>query len=327
MGLGRATGGDLDDAIQILDHLRKHCVNAVELLSMAEFDGNVGWGYGNTHHFCVESSAGGRDKYRHLNLLEAISTTIPPDLLTNSGTFTSGAAFLVEEMHVDGFRVDLTDAIHRNNKLYVDGRELGHANVYGQNFLCQWSRTLRMIKPAVILIAEDRTGWDAITKPSTQGGLGFQAKWDLGFYHCLIGDSDYSGGWPRLFFNAGLGENDALQFDHLSEALYNTRYYRVIVPESRDEAGNAGGPARTIVVAVNHAPLFGPTRTVAKARYVLCYGLSLLSAATPVFFMGEEVGAQQPYRYNNFLHRREDIIALRDGIGRPMFHFFKDLIS
>ena len=32
---------------------------------MAEFSGNVGWGYGDTHHFCIESSAGGRDKYRH----------------------------------------------------------------------------------------------------------------------------------------------------------------------------------------------------------------------------------------------------------------------
>ena len=57
----RATSGRL----AFLDHLVDLGVNAVELLPMAEFCGNVGWGYGDSHHFCIESSAGGRDKYRH----------------------------------------------------------------------------------------------------------------------------------------------------------------------------------------------------------------------------------------------------------------------
>jgi len=29
------------------------------------------------------------------------------------------------------------------------------------------------------LIAEDHTGWDAVTKSPAQGGLGFNAKWEL----------------------------------------------------------------------------------------------------------------------------------------------------
>jgi 1,4-alpha-glucan branching enzyme len=37
----------------------------VELLPLSEFSGNLSWGYGDSHHFCVEGSAGGRDKYRH----------------------------------------------------------------------------------------------------------------------------------------------------------------------------------------------------------------------------------------------------------------------
>ena len=55
----------MSDAIVFLDHLVDLGVNAVELLPMAEFSGTVSWGYGDTHHFCIESSAGGRDKYRH----------------------------------------------------------------------------------------------------------------------------------------------------------------------------------------------------------------------------------------------------------------------
>ena len=36
--------------------------------------------------------------------------------------FISSAAFLIEEMHVDGLRVDLTQAMHRDNVLHADGR-------------------------------------------------------------------------------------------------------------------------------------------------------------------------------------------------------------
>jgi 1,4-alpha-glucan branching enzyme len=141
---------------------------------MAEFGGSVGWGYGNTHHLCVESSAGGRGRYRHFvrechrNGIAVIQdvvyshyapdagcaewqydSTLPeeniyywyegnssdyPDpaggYVDNGSTryaprfwdenirqqFISGAAFLLDEMHVDGLRVDLTQAIHRDNQ-------------------------------------------------------------------------------------------------------------------------------------------------------------------------------------------------------------------
>ena len=75
-------------------------------------------------------------------------------------------------MHVDGLRVDLTQAIHRDNALHADGRSVGSANIFGQKLLREWSRTLRMIRPTAMLIAEDHTGWDAVTKPPAQGGLG-----------------------------------------------------------------------------------------------------------------------------------------------------------
>ena len=65
LGFGKPGAGDLSDALKFVDHLRQLGVNAVELLPLAEFGGTLGWGYGNTHHLCIESSAGGRDKYRH----------------------------------------------------------------------------------------------------------------------------------------------------------------------------------------------------------------------------------------------------------------------
>ena len=385
LGFGKATPGNLSDAIVFLDHLVDLGVNAVELLPMAEFSGTVSWGYGDTHHFCIESSAGGRDQYRHfvrechrrgIAVIQDVvynhydfeaeraqwqyDSTAPgqniyywyegrpsdypfPDggYLDNGSTgrtprfweevvrqlFISSAAFLIEEMHVDGLRVDLTQALHRDNRLHADGRTVGSANVFGQKLLREWSRTLHMIRPAAMLIAEDHTGWDAVTRPPAQGGLGFDATWDVAFYHDLIGDAEMAGDRARLLKHAGFGTNDPLRMDSFSGSLYASRFNRVVFHESHDEAGNAGGTARTIAVAVNHAPLVGPTRTRAEARSRVCCGLSLLSAGTPMFFMGEEVGAENRYTYDNFIAAREDIPGLRAGTGQALFRFYQDLIT
>ena len=184
-----------------------------------------------------------------------------------------------------------------------------------------------MIRPAAILIAEDHTGWDAVTKPPAQGGLGFDGTWQVAFYHNLIGDSDMAGARARLLKRAGFGGNEPLQMDWFAGSLYDTQYRRVVFHESHDEAGNAAGTARTMVVAVNSAPLIDATRTAAEARSRLCFGLSLLSAGTPMFFMGEEIGAQKPYAVKDFLSNREDIFGERNGNGRPLFRFYQEVIS
>ena len=62
-----------------------------------------------------------------------------------------------------------------------------------------------------------------------------------------------------------------------------------------------------------------PTRVAAKRRCRVCFGLSLLSAGTPMFFMGEEVGAQNAYKVHGILTAREDILGERNGTGKSMF--------
>ena len=65
LGAGKNRPGNLQDAIALLPHLVDLGVNAVELLPMSEFSGGAGWGYGDSHHFTVETTAGGRSQYRH----------------------------------------------------------------------------------------------------------------------------------------------------------------------------------------------------------------------------------------------------------------------
>jgi 1,4-alpha-glucan branching enzyme len=384
LGAGKDRPGNLQDALDLLPYLSDLGVNAVELLPMAEFSGAYGWGYGDSHYFTVESSAGNRDQYKHFVRAchrrgiaviqdvcynhydgnaaraewqydsEAPEQNIyywyegkPSDYAFPDGgyvdngssgyapryweevvrhLFVSSAAAFVEEFHVDGLRVDLTQAIHRDNALHANGRGLGNANLFGQKLLREWSRTLRLIRPSVMLIAEDHSGWDAVTKLPEAGGLGFNATWFASFYHNLIGDSDMAGGKARLIKTAGQGGDGPLDMEQFAGDLYASKFNKVVYNESHDEAGNAGGTQRTIVCAVNGAPLVGATRDYAEARCRVAFGLSLLSAGTPMFFMGEEVGAAKPYRYNDFLQNREDLAAERAGAGARLFRFYQDLI-
>jgi 1,4-alpha-glucan branching enzyme len=383
LGFGKARPGNLEDAMTLLPHLSDLGVNCVELLPMSEFSG-IGWGYGDSHYFVIESTAGGRDQYKHFvrachrrgiaviqdvvynhfdpdadraqwaydsdapdqNIYywyEGSSSDYPsPDggYLDNGSTgftprfwqeqvrqlFASSAAAFIEESHVDGLRVDLTQAMHRDNVRHADGRGVGSANRFGAKTLREWSRALRLIKPTVMLIAEDHSEWDKVTQLPETEGLGFDATWYAAFYHNLIGDSDMAGGRARLLKSAGFGDDRALDMGQFASVLYDSKYDRIVYHESHDEAGNSGGSARTLPCAVNDAALVGATRAYAEARARVAFGLSLFSAGAPMFFMAEEVGGQRPYRYDTFMANREDIAGDRAGQGARLFRFYQDAI-
>jgi 1,4-alpha-glucan branching enzyme len=385
LGFAHDGAGTLADAMGLLDYLEDLGVNCVELLPVSEFSGTLGWGYGNTHPFVVESSAGGRDKYKHFvrechrrgiavlqdvvynhydsnaeraqwqydsaapedNIYywyEGTSSEYPhPDggYLNNGSTgwaprysaeavrqlFISSAAEFVEEFHIDGLRVDLTQAIHRDNTLNVAGApSVSEANLFGQKFLREWSRTLHLIRPTVFLIAEDHTDWEAVTRTPDVGGLGFEASWSASFYHHLIGDATSADGKARLLREAGFGHDGPLPIRHFAGELPNSRLDKVVYHESHDEAGNADGSRRTSKVAVNDAPLHGATREYAEARSRVVAGLAMLSAGTPMFLMGEEIVAQKLFKYNTIVEAKEDLHGERIGDGARMFRFYQDLI-
>jgi 1,4-alpha-glucan branching enzyme len=385
LGFGGTGPGTLAHAMKLIEsHFVPLGINAIELLPLSEFSGEWGWGYGDSHHFVIESSAGGRDEYKHFvrechrhgiaviqdvcynhydynseraewqydsekpeeNIYywyegKSSDYSFPEGGYLNNGStgyapryweemvrqqFVSSAASFIEEFHVDGLRVDLTQAIHRDNSLKANGWGIAAANKFGAKMLREWSRTLRMIKPSVMLIAEDHSGWDKVTESADVGGLGFAATWFADFYHDLIGDSDFAGGKARLLKSAGFGGDGPLDITQFSGSLYGSQYNKIVYHESHDEAGNAEGTARTMVVAVNGAALVGTTREFAQARSRVAFGLSLLSAGAPMFFMGEEVAAQKPFTVMEFPQNREDLDALRTGSGARMFRFYQDLI-
>jgi 1,4-alpha-glucan branching enzyme len=241
--------------------------------------------------------------------------------------FTSSAAALLDDFHIDGLRVDLTDSIHQNNTLNVAGAPpVPAANLYGIKFLRELARTVKIVNPNAFLIAEDHTGWPAMTQPLTQGGIGFDAVWYADFYHHLIGDGNYGDSYANLLKIAGYGVPGPLNLDDFTGALLATQYNKIVYHENHDEAGNDPNTERTIMTAVNFAPLVGTTRQYAEARSRFVFGMSALSAGTPLFLMGEEIGARNYFLYNSFLSEKEDLIGQRTADGQFLSRFYQDLI-
>ena len=193
---------------------------------------------------------------------------------------------------------------------------------------------MRLVRPNVILIAEDHSGCPAVTQSTEARGLGFDAVWLSEYYHHLIGDATNDSSRARLLKLAGYGDDRALNMSWFAGLLGHVGPQTVVYHELHDEAGNSSyrengqdvHSARTIMVAVNNAPLIGETRRLAEARVHFAAGVTLLGPAPPMFFMGEEVGAWQPYRYDDFINFREDFPGLRAGAGANLFRFYQELI-
>jgi 1,4-alpha-glucan branching enzyme len=388
LGFGQKRPGNFDDAIALLDYLTELGVNAVELLPIAEANGTRTWGYGNSHHFAIESSAGGPEKFRefvracHRRGIAVIVDVVynhyvpdgeraqwhydsdreenniyywyegkPSDYPQPDGgyvdnmssgyaprfhdemvrkLFISSAVSLVVDFHVDGFRVDQTTSIHAYNALHVDGRSVGEANVAGAKFLRELSRTLRLVRPATLLTCEDHSDWLLVTEHPDGAGLGFDATWYSNFYHHLIGDTGRGADYANLLVTAGMGGDGPLAMDRFAGALAATGRKTVVYHESHDEAGNSEHSRRTLMAAIaagRDAPApTGELRRIAEARCRFVAGMNLLSAGTPMFLMGEEVGAVKDFTFDGFLENREDLLGERLGQGRHLFRFYRDLI-
>ncbi|RKD73177.1 1,4-alpha-glucan branching enzyme [Sinobaca qinghaiensis] len=99
----------------------------------------------------------------------------------------SNAVFWLEDLHLDGIRVDaVASMIYYNlEKTEMDAKVY---NIHGEginleavDFLKQLNTAVSDRLPDTLMIAEESTAWPMITHPVKDGGLGFDFKWNMGW--------------------------------------------------------------------------------------------------------------------------------------------------
>ena len=88
----------------------------------------------------------------------------------------SAADYWLTVYHFDGLRMDAV-----RNMIYWNGDEKRGENKCAINFLKTMNTGLKARHPSAILMAEDSSAYLGVTSPVSDGGLGFDYKWDLGW--------------------------------------------------------------------------------------------------------------------------------------------------
>jgi 1,4-alpha-glucan branching enzyme len=172
------------------------------------------------------------------------------------------------EYHIDGLRVDST--IYMRNTKGSDG---GPATDIPEawSLMQDMVRLAHKISPHIMMVAEDNSGNEYITKPINEGGAGFDAQWGLGFPYAL-----------RAMLNIGGWQSSDSLGKELQHNYNGQGFQKVIFSDSHDTAANGS-------VRLNEAATPGNAGSVFARQFgLLANAIMLTAPGIPMLLQGQE---------------------------------------
>ncbi|NEG69308.1 1,4-alpha-glucan branching protein GlgB [Bifidobacterium choloepi] len=100
----------------------------------------------------------------------------------------ANACFWLDEYHIDGLRVDAVSSMlyldySRENGQWRPNKFGGRENLEAIDFIQEANATAYKNNPGIMMIAEESTAYPGVTAPTSEGGLGYGLKWNMGWMH------------------------------------------------------------------------------------------------------------------------------------------------
>jgi maltooligosyltrehalose trehalohydrolase len=320
--------GTFDSAIERLDYLFELGVTHIELMPVAAYAGDRGWGYDGVALFAVTENYGGPDSlkrfvdachvrslavvldvvYNHFGPVGAYAGKFGPYLTDRHCTpwgdavnfegrgsdevrrfFCDNAIMWMRDFHIDGLRLD---AIHE----FIDRSAI--------HFLEQLSAEVDVLAATLggrlVLIAESDLNDPRVVRPREAGGFGIDAQWTDDFHHALFTLMHVEEGGGGYYDDFGT-------FEKLAKSL--TRIFVYDGEYSKYRRRHHGRPVdglsmhHFIGFIQNHDQV-GNRATGDRLDHIVgrdcakvAAGLVLMAPFVPLLFQGEEYAASTPFCY------------------------------
>jgi 1,4-alpha-glucan branching enzyme len=213
----------------------------------------------------------------------------------------ANALFWMDRYHIDGLRVDAVASMlyldySRKDGEWVPNKYGGNENLEAIDFLRNANALVHKYYPGALMIAEESTAFGGVSKPVSEGGLGFDFKWNMGWMNDSLKYFEKDPFFRKWHHN------------HLTFGMvyqYSENFFQVY---SHDEVVHGKGS----MIAKMSAD--GMTAKAATLRAL--YALMWSWPGKKTLFMGSDFGQSSEWHYDNSLDWH--LLQYKDHCGVKM---------